>query len=86
MTTPATATASPLARWWHDHPLRLNEVCIAATGGHVSRASDLRRLLREVARGDARIDDRRLRAVVGAMIRSGLVELVREHRAWEATR
>jgi len=76
------ASTSPLARWWRDHHLRLNEACLAASNGDVALACALRRLLREVARGDTCIDDPRLRAVVGAMIRDGLVELVREHRVW----
>jgi hypothetical protein len=79
---PHAAPPSPLWRWWCDHKQWLNEVCLAAGNGDVALACAFRRLLREVARGDTRIDDPRLRAVVGAMIRDGLVELVREHRAW----
>lgn len=83
---PSSLKDSPLARWWRENPLWLNEACIAAAGDHVTRACELRRLLREVAQGKAAIDDGRLRGVVGELIRADLLELVREHRAWEGRR
>lgn len=72
---------SPLYQWWSNNHFLINESCLAVTSNPTAAAS-LRRLLRHAAEGAIPLDDKRLRGVVGELIKTAGVVVIQEHRAW----
>ena len=78
---------SPLVVWWRNNRFSVNEACLAASSS-VAGAAYTKRLFADAVDGLLSIDDRRLRGVVGHLIRKsddGL-EIIQQHREWAKNR
>lgn len=87
MTDYLSVSESPLLQWWRENHLLVNEACLAASF-RIADADAKRRLFKQAIQRDLSIDDRRLRGVVGYLIRqnSEALEIIQQHRKWAKAR